>query len=649
MKKDSNSFPVSTYGIPILFLLITISILWYNYTLTTVTDYFPTEIQVSSPNSDFKPLQTRSCRFDSCFDINRCEFNKQSLIQVYTYPTTQFYYTENESNLYLNFNTSLAYQSMVYTIQQSPFYVDDPSRACVFIPAIDTLIHSDNNPEYISLALKQLPYWDKGMNHLVFSFLTSLPNSLPSVSTDRASVASPSLLYSEYRTGFDISLPVYNFPERLASPRDPSLSKREIFLLILIPLEFDLALEDTLQQIQNEAPHRITIVDFCQEERRCVEEEIIDYSDVLLRSKFCLLLPGYRYTTPDLLDVIMQGCVPVYTHADYMLPFEEVLDWRLVGVPLRPAFLPRILSILEGVGEEEWSQKQRQGLRVWTKYFSSLGRIVLTTLLILNERVFPTHASSFEEWNLLETDLRRVNPLLMHPIPAADTGFTAVIFSNNRDDSLKKLLNTLDSVSTLKKVIIIWNERGTIPSSDWELTYIPVEVVIPEDLKPTNRFLPLSQIQTDCVMSLDDDVTALTADEISFGYQAWREFPDRLVGYHSSYHGGDQQFEFPGQKKVNIISTKAAFYHNHYQRIFISEVPSAAIQWVDTFHLCEDVVMSLLVSRMTNKPPIRLKYNTCDGCGEDLYTRVEKSCLKELIRFFHPIELKSSEFHVEQV
>ena len=543
MKKDSNSFPVSTYGIPILFLLITISILWYNYTLTTVTDYFPTEIQVSSPNSDFKPLQTRSCRFDSCFDINRCEFNKQSLIQVYTYPTTQFYYTENESNLYLNFNTSLAYQSMVYTIQQSPFYVDDPSRACVFIPAIDTLIHSDNNPEYISLALKQLPYWDKGMNHLVFSFLTSLPNSLPSVSTDRASVASPSLLYSEYRTGFDISLPVYNFPERLVSARDPSLSKREIFLLILIPLEFDLALEDTLQQIQNEAPHRITIVDFCQEERRCVEEEIIDYSDVLLRSKFCLLLPGYRYTTPDLLDVIMQGCVPVYTHADYMLPFEEVLDWRLVGVPLRPAFLPRILSILEGIGEEEWSQKQRQGLRVWTKYFSSLGRIVLTTLLILNERVFPTHASSFEEWNLLETDLRRVNPLLMHPIPAADTGFTAVIFSNNRDDSLKKLLNTLDSVSTLKKVIIIWNERGTIPSSDWELTYIPVEVVIPEDLKPTNRFLPLSQIQTDCVMSLDDDVTALTADEISFGYQAWRDPED--VGYHSSYHGGDQQLEFP--------------------------------------------------------------------------------------------------------
>ena len=649
MKKDSNSFPASTYGIPILFLLITISLLWYN-TFTTVTDYFPTEIQVSSPNTNFKPLQTRSCRFDTCFDINRCEFNKQSLIQVYTYPTTRFYYTENESNTYLDFNTSLIYQSMIHTIQQSPFYVDDPSRACVFIPAVDTLIHSDNNPEYISLALKQLPYWDKGMNHLIFSFLTSLPNSLPSLSTDRAGLASPSLLYSEYRAGFDISLPVYNFPERSSPGRYPSLSGRDIFLLILIPLEFDLSLEDTLQRIQNEAPDRITIVDFCQEEKRCVEEEIIDFSDVLLRSKFCLLLPGYRYATPDLLDVIMRGCVPVYTHANYMLPFEEVLDWRLVGVPLRPAFLPQILSVLEGIGGEEWSQKQRQGLRVWTQYFSSLGRIVLTTLFILNERVFPTQASSFEEWNLLQTDLRRLNPLLMQPVPSADTGFTAVIFSNNRDDSLNKLLSTLDTVSTLKKVIVIWNESGTTPSNLWELTHAPVEVVIPEDSKPTNRFLPLSQIQTDCVMSLDDDVTTLSADEISFGYQAWREFPDRLVGYQSSYHEVDQPFEeFPEQNKVNIISTKAAFYHNHYQRIFISEVPPAVIQWVDAFHLCEDVVMNLLVSRLTNKSPIRLKYSSCDGCGEDRYTRVEKSCLKDLIKFFGPIELKSAQFHVEQV
>ena len=29
-------------------------------------------------------------------------------------------------------------------------------------------------------------------------------------------------------------------------------------------------------------------------------------------------------------------------------------------------------------------------------------------------------------------------------------------------------------------------------------------------------------------MSIDDDIVMLTPDEIEFGYQTWREFPDRL-------------------------------------------------------------------------------------------------------------------------
>ena len=29
------------------------------------------------------------------------------------------------------------------------------------------------------------------------------------------------------------------------------------------------------------------------------------------------------------------------------------------------------------------------------------------------------------------------------------------------------------------------------------------------------------------MLSLDDDIGMLTADEIEFGYQVWREFPDR--------------------------------------------------------------------------------------------------------------------------
>lgn len=48
--------------------------------------------------------------------------------------------------------------------------------------------------------------------------------------------------------------------------------------------------------------------------------------------------------------------------------------------------------------------------------------------------------------------------------------------------------------------------------------------------KLSNRFYPFEEIQTEAVLSIDDDIVMLTADELEFGYEVWREFPDRIVG-----------------------------------------------------------------------------------------------------------------------
>ena len=366
---NNNTLPISTFVIPLFFLFLILSLLWYRQTMDT--DYFPSEVNIEMPDAsyEFKPVQTTNCRFDSCFDINRCEFNKDSLIQIYIYPQVRFFVTSKGNREEIQFNSSLAYNAIISSLKNSPFYTNDASRACVFIPAIDTLVDSANNPLHTSLALQELPFWNQGVNHLILSFLPSRPNSLPSLSSDRAMVASPGLLYSEYRTGFDLSLPMYNYPERAADPSAPPGEGRDIFLLVLIPLEFDTSLAPSLQDLQKLAPKRVAILDFCQEEARCVEEEETDFPDVLLRARYCLLLQGYRYGTPDLLDVLMQGCVPVYTHDNHMLPFQEVLDWRQIGVPLRPAFLPQVLSILDGIPEGERDRRQAQGAKVYSRYF----------------------------------------------------------------------------------------------------------------------------------------------------------------------------------------------------------------------------------------------------------------------------------------
>lgn len=58
--------------------------------------------------------------------------------------------------------------------------------------------------------------------------------------------------------------------------------------------------------------------------------------------------------------------------------------------------------------------------------------------------------------------------------------------------------------------------------------------------RPTisQRFYPHPLIQTDAVLSLDEDAI-LNTDELDFAYRVWRDFPDRIVGYPARAHFWD--------------------------------------------------------------------------------------------------------------
>lgn len=53
-----------------------------------------------------------------------------------------------------------------------------------------------------------------------------------------------------------------------------------------------------------------------------------------------------------------------------------------------------------------------------------------------------------------------------------------------------------------------------------------------------NRFLPFDEIETEAVLSVDDD-TAIRQDEIIFGFRVWREHRDRVVGFPGRFHAWD--------------------------------------------------------------------------------------------------------------
>ncbi|CAH8667633.1 unnamed protein product [Dicrocoelium dendriticum] len=97
--------------------------------------------------------------------------------------------------------------------------------------------------------------------------------------------------------------------------------------------------------------------------------------------------------------------------------------------------------------------------------------------------------------------------------------FTAVILYYERLDSVMKILLEFSKLTILHSVVVVWN--NPIPPDttiNWQNTSFPVKVLYGLKNSLNNRFLPLDLIQTDAVLSLDDD-SRLTTDEVNFGFR----------------------------------------------------------------------------------------------------------------------------------
>lgn len=94
------------------------------------------------------------------------------------------------------------------------------------------------------------------------------------------------------------------------------------------------------------------------------------------------------------------------------------------------------------------------------------------------------------------------------------------------------------------QIIILWASDRPIPSKKrWPYTgAIPFHIIssIVKDERPTisQRFYPHKFIETDAILSLDEDAI-LNTDELDFAYRVWRDFPDRIVGYPARAHFWD--------------------------------------------------------------------------------------------------------------
>lgn len=240
--------------------------------------------------------------------------------------------------------------------------------------------------------------------------------------------------------------------------------------------------------------------------------------------------------------------------------------------------------------------------------------------------------------------------------------FTVVMLTYEREAVLIDSLQRLHSLPHLNKVLVVWNSRKP-PSPDlrWPEIGVPIEVIRAKKNSLNNRFLPYSSIETEAILSVDDDAH-LRHDEIVFGFRVWREARDRIVGFPGRYHAWDSSnrawlYNSNYSCELSMVLTGAAFFHKHYTYLYSYIMPQAIRDKVDEYMNCEDIAMNFLVSHVTRKPPLKVTSRwtfRCPGCSaslseDDSHFHERHKCINFFGRVYGYMPLLYTQFRLDSV
>ena len=562
-----------------------------------------------------------SCHFYSqdCWDVYRCGCEGQ--LKVYIYPPLS-YITEDGSPV---LETSQEWQEMLSAVHSSHYFTPDPGEACLLLPSVDLLHVKPGQRKLIASVLQSLPHWNGGRNHLLFNIINGW--DLPS---DRAILARPE--YSRQRLGFDLTIPVLSQNKFQDNQPRPFLLSYQ---------------EDTDTKI-------VKLLRKSSSDLLSIPHQTSQYLKLLPRSVFCLVtLPHNPLTL--LTDCLAAGSIPVLLSASPpALPFDQIIDWTEVSLTFTPSSVSSLAPTLQSLAGEEVRAMQEKGEEVYRKYLSSPGSVVLTSLAVVarTQQVSPHQTA--------------------HPtLPPPNTGFTALVLTYNRVSSLFQVITRLSQVESLVRIVVVWNHQtvGPPPVQDWPHINKPLKVIQTAANRLSNRFFPYPEIETECVLSIDDDISMLTTDEFEFGYQVWREFPDTIVGFPSRTHSHDNttgQYRYDSEWKndLSMVLTGVAFYHKYWHYLYTaapSQEQRLIKDWVDDHINCEDIAFNLMVANATGKAPIKVgprkkfKCSTpsCENAGmlsaSASHLEERSHCLDKFVKIYGHNPLQRVEFRADPV
>uniref|UniRef100_A0A8B9RVU5 Exostosin-like 1 n=1 Tax=Accipiter nisus TaxID=211598 RepID=A0A8B9RVU5_9AVES len=572
-------------------------------------------------------------------------------------------------------------------------------ETCFDFSSIDTLDRDHLSGQYVRNVdekIRGFPLWNGGRNHLIFNLYSGTwPNYTEDLGFDigQAILAKASFYTESFRPGFDISIPLFpkDHPQRGGEKGwlyQDSVPPKKKYLLVFKGKRYLTGIGSSTRNALHHIHNGKDIISLttCKhgkdwekhKDTRCdkdnVDYEKFNYQELLHNSTFCIVPRGRRLGSFRFLEALQAACIPVLLSDGWELPFAEAIDWGKAAVVGNERLLLQIPSAVRCIHPERVLAFQQQTQFLWDAYFSSVDKIVHTTLEIIKDRLLPHRSRSRFLWNTLPGGLLALPEFSTHlgdfPFYYLQHGsspsakFTAFIRAVSPAGSLSQpILRLIQAVSGSQycaQILVLWScEKPPPPSGKWPQTTVPLTIIQGRG-KLSDRFFPYAAIQTDAVLSLDEH-TSLSTSEVDFAFTVWRSFPDRIVGFPTQSHFWDPEQKRWGYtskwtNEVSIVLTTAAFYHRYYHSLFTEYLPAGLRELVDGLAACEDILMNVLVAAVTKLPPIKVTQRKQHK--ESVSQQVKgttgrfsqhQDCLNQLADWFGYMPLVSSQLRLDPV
>ncbi|XP_062046659.1 exostosin-like 1 [Lepus europaeus] len=522
-----------------------------------------------------------SCQWGACFDTSKCGSDG---LKVFVYPVAG--------------PISETHRKILASVEGSRYHTRSAAEACLLLLLPGPHEHSPVPPQ-----------WNGGRNHLV---LTLHPAPCPrTFQLGQAMVAEASPTVDTFRPGFDVALPLLPEAHPLRAGAPGQLRQHSPH-----PRAALLALASERGRWRMAGANSSA----CSWDGRCEQDlggEPSQPVDTLPSATFCLI-PGHRSDAWRFLQALQAGCVPVLLSPRWELPFSERIDWTKATITVDERQPRQVLAALQEMPLARVLSLRQQTQFLWAAYFSSVEKVVHTTLEILQARILGASAQPWLLWNSPPGALLALPTFSTHPqdFPfyhlqqgsSPEGRFSALIWVEAPGQPPLKLIEAVAASQHCAQILILWSSERPSPPR-WPETAVPLTVLDGRG-KASDRFFPYSAISTDAILSLDPH-SSLSTSEVDFAFGVWQSFPERMVGFVTRSHFWDEArgswgYTAETANEFSMVLTTAAFYHRYYHTLFTRSLPKALRSLADGSPACVDVLMNFLVAAVTKLPPIKV-------------------------------------------